>query len=106
MSKIVNVSQIYRKSLQDWVTQYDWGYTVKSGQSGNTYRVIALETGGYLCTCKWGEHRPDEDPKSACHHVMAVVRHFTATQGYNVAFIGMENTQVLELGDGVTVLLS
>jgi len=107
MSKqIVNVQEIWRKAQFDTVTEYTWGYKVKSGQSGETYRVFPLETGGFACTCKWGSHRLDEDQRSACHHAQAVVGYITRKTGKTVLPLRASDVpEIYDLGDGVLVLV-
>lgn len=77
-----NAKAIQKKSRQHEVTQdAPAGFTVKSGSSGKSYRVIL--NGIATCTCDWGQYRKIGTP-CGCSHVLAVYSHLSQAAGVKV----------------------
>lgn len=108
---IVNAKQMQSKSKTHLVEKISPnGYNVTSGKSGQQYRVVVLPHGA-TCTCKWGAHRPQDDHRAACSHVVAVYRHLEATEGRTLSVwtnqddVARQKKAALNIGDGVTLTL-
>lgn len=109
--KIVNVKDIQSRKNKDVVspTSLPHTFTVKSGESGNTYNVTFLPDGtGAMCDCKWGQFRKWATPQSGCHHVLSAFEYALKT---NVA-AWTDDTQAkkqhrksIAIGDGVILTL-
>lgn len=102
-----NAKAIQRKSRAHQATQEaPAGFTVTSGSSGKSYRVIlgVVPT----CTCDWGQYRPIGTP-CGCSHVVAVYNHLSEQAGYTVSAWASQEEAArqhrtrIELGDGLTL---
>jgi hypothetical protein len=102
-----NAKAIQSKSRKHQVTQdAPAGFTVTSGGSGKSYRVIlgVVPT----CTCDWGQFRKIGTP-CGCSHVVAVYDHLAATSGRTVSAWASEaeakrqHRPTIQIGDGIVL---
>lgn len=84
-------------------------YQVVSGQSGNVYDVWLRDASG-VCTCDWAQHRPVDDQRSGCSHVLAALNFVAQENGdtsvsawTDAAQAQRQHRRTLDIGDGVLV---
>lgn len=66
-----NAKALQSKSKQHLITRLSpTSYRLTSGSSGNQY-IINSDT--LSCSCPYGQHRPTNDKRSGCSHVVAVL---------------------------------
>lgn len=102
-----NAKAIQSKSKAHQVTQdAPAGFTVKSGSSGKSYRVILGTVP--TCNCSWGEYRHIGTP-CGCSHVVSVYNHLSSQAGYKVSAWSSQEEAArqhrtrIEVGDGITL---
>jgi hypothetical protein len=110
MNTIRNAKTIQNKSRMNEVHPIGENvFEVVSGASGNVYQVRCSET-GCICNCTWATHRPEDDPRSGCSHVLAVMN-FIAREGGAVSVSAWtseadaqrQHRRTMDIGDGVLV---
>ena len=117
---IKNVKTVNKKSKTHQVSEFSpFVYHVTSGASGKTYTVSvqhntntgAIEFVGAVCNCRWGQYRPNSDPRSGCSHVMATFRYIeqfetgksvSAHASYDDA--ARQKRHMLAIGNGVILI--
>jgi hypothetical protein len=68
-----NAKQLQAKSRQHHITRLsDSHYMITSASSGHQYGVNPVKM---TCSCPWGQHRPRNDKRSGCSHLLAVLDH-------------------------------
>lgn len=112
MAHIKNASTILSKGRTHSVARFGpTSFVVTSGTSGNTYAVHAGIANAFTCTCDWGKHRPADDTRSACSHVMSVIAFAQAEQATKVKAFAVKaqaqktHRKMVDIGDGVTMTL-
>lgn len=77
----------------------------------DTHRVYDVNLGvnGGTCTCPWGRHRPGNDHRSGCSHVIAALNYRAHRQGRQIsvwtdeADARRQHRPMLKIGDGVII---
>lgn len=84
-------------------------YTVTSGHTGSQYLITVLENGA-ACTCDWAKYRPAENNgRSGCSHVLAVMAHIEAEKGRTISAFGTfeqanrQHRPIADIGDGIVL---
>lgn len=106
---IAHAKQIQKKSRRHIVRQIgsNW-FKVFDGESGREYDVNLGINGG-TCTCEWGRHRPEQDHRSGCSHVIAAMNYRAQQQGRQVSVWASERAAqrqhrpMLKIGDGLII---
>ena len=104
---ITHPKRIQKKSRHHKTRQMsaNW-YKVTSADSGLVYDVNLGLNGG-TCTCRWGRHRPEDDHRSGCTHVIAAINHRASQQGRRIsvwskaADAHRQHRPMINIGDGV-----
>jgi hypothetical protein len=104
---IANAKQIQKKSRRHIIRQIgpNW-FKVFDGESGRLYDVNLGLNGG-TCTCEWGRHRPEEDHRSGCSHVIAAMNYRAIQHGRRVSVWSSERAAqrqhrpIVRIGDGL-----
>ena len=110
MRTIKNAKIIQSKSRMNEVHPIGGNvYEVVSGASGNVYQVRGTSS-GYTCNCHWASHRPENDQRSGCSHVLAVMNFMAKGDGAasvsawtSEADAQRQHRRTIDIGDGVLV---
>jgi hypothetical protein len=114
---IKNAKTVNKKSkTHDVVEVSPFTYQVTSGSSGQTYTVKvqdntqagAIDFTGAVCDCRWGQYRPNSDPRSGCSHAQAVFAYIEKietgkTTSAHASFddAARQHRHMLAIGNGV-----
>ncbi len=104
---ITNAKQIQKKSHDHLVRQIgpNW-FKVFSFESRREYDVNLGLNGG-TCTCAWGQHRPTNDHRSGCTHVIAAMDYRARQQGKRISLwtsqkaAQRQHRPMVTIGDGL-----
>jgi hypothetical protein len=104
---ITHPKQIQKKSRNYRVRRVgpNW-FKVFSPDASREYDVN-LGLNGATCTCQWGRSRPENDHRSGCSHVIAVMSYRAMQQGKRISVwtskgaARRQHRPMLEIGDGL-----
>ena len=105
--QITHAKKIQKKSRGYLVRRVgpNW-FKVFSPTSQREYDVNLGLNGG-TCTCAWGQHRPNQDRRSGCSHVVAAMHYRALERGQRISVWAStkaarrQHRPMLPMGDGL-----
>lgn len=105
--KVTNVKEIQKKSRSYTVRQVGPNWFKVSGDESHRQYDVNLGLNGGTCTCQWGHHRPVNDRRSGCVHVIAAINYRARKHSRRVSVWASEedarrqHRPTLKIGDGL-----
>lgn len=102
-----HAKQIQQKSRQYSVTRLTANSYRVANPDNNRVYIVNAGINGATCTCQWGQHRPEDDRRSGCSHVLAVLNYRAGQKGRRIsAWANLRDARrqhrpILAIGDGL-----